>query len=142
MVKVFKNNLFWSGFLSVIVITSSILSKWIEFLDLGIFNYSLLLILFILLPNVKTICREIKNSEIEKIKLPFCELKLLKKYDYYFVGYRKENESDGDLVVLEFYKNILNEEEAVALFKSDFPDDKSYKVTEIIKQVHYKKNDE
>ena len=142
MVKIFKNNLFWSGFLFVIVITLSILSKWIEFLDLGVFNYSLLLVLFILLPNIKIIHREIKNSEIEKIKLPFCELKLLKKYDYYFIGHRKENELDGDLVVLEFYKDILNEEEAKDRFKEDFPDKKSFEITEIIKQVHYKKNDE
>lgn len=126
----------------VVIVALSVLSKWIEFLDLGVFNYSLLLIFFILLPNIKIIYREIKNSEIEKIKLPFCELKLLKKYDYYFIGYRKENELDGDLVVLGFYNNILNKEDALAFFKSDFPNDKSYIITEIIKQVHYKKNDE
>ncbi|MEA2098275.1 MAG: hypothetical protein U9P70_04370 [Patescibacteria group bacterium] len=142
MVKIFKNNLFWSSFLFVVIVALSVLSKWIEFLDLGVFNYSLLLIFFILLPNIKIIYREIKNSEIEKIKLPFCELKLLKKYDYYFIGYRKENELDGDLVVLGFYNNILNKEDALAFFKSDFPNDKSYIITEIIKQVHYKKNDE
>lgn len=142
MVKIFKNSLFWSIFLFFIILTLSILSKWIDVLDLGVFNYSLLLILVLLLPNFGKIHKEIRNSEIEKIKLPFCELKLLKKYDYYFIGYRKENESDGDLVVLEFYKNVLNEEEAVTSFERDFPDKESYEIIEIIKQVHYKKNDD
>jgi len=145
MVKIFKNNLFWSGFLFVIVITLSVLSKWIEFLDLGVFNYSLLLILFILLPNIKIIHREIKNSEVEKIKLPFCELKLLKKYDYYFIGEKtnKLNEDyDGDLIVLGFYKDVLNEKEAKGKFKEDFPNEEGFEISEIIKQVHYKKNDE
>ncbi len=142
MVNFLKNNLLLTVCLFVIVFISSVLSKWFDFLNIGVFNYSLLLILVLLLPNYKRIHKEIKNSEIEKIKLPFCELKLLKKYDYYFIGYRKENELDGDLVVLEFYKDILNKENAVSLFERDFPDKKSYEITEIIKQVHYKKNDD
>ncbi len=120
----------------------SILSKWFDVLDLGIFNYSILFVVVLLIPNFYRIYEEIKSSEIEVIKLPFCELKLLKKYDYYFIGYKKENEFDEYLTVLGFYKNVFNEKEAADEFKEEFPNNKEYEVTEVVKQVHYKKNDE
>ncbi len=141
MVRILKGGLFWSFLLFISIIILSVLSKWFEVLDLGIFNYSLLVVSSLLLPNLELVYKELKNSEVEKIKLPFCELKLLKKYDYYFIGYWKEDESGGDLVVLEFYKGLLSEKEATYQFEKEFPNKKTYEVIEVVKQVHYKKND-
>jgi len=141
MVKLFKNNLFWSLLLFFAVIICSVLSKWFGFLDLGIFNYSLLIVLSLLIPNVLILGKEINNSEVEIIKLPFCELKLIKKYDYYFIGIWQGSTS-GDLVVLDYYKNIFNKKDAFKLFRSDYPNEKSYEIIEIVKQVHYKMNDD
>lgn len=142
MVKIFKNNLFWTVVLFITILVLSILSKWFIFLDLGIFNYSILFIVALLLPNLNKIYKDIKNSEIEIIKLPFCDLKLLKKYDYYFIGSRKENEFDEDLIALSFYKDIFNKKEALDKFNEEFPNQEEYEITEIVKQVHYKKNDQ
>lgn len=142
MVKNLKNNIFWTTFLFLFVLVLSISSKWLSYLDFGVFNYSILFILTILIPNLELVYVELKNSEVERIKLPFCELKLLKKFDYYFVGYKKEDELSGDLIVLGFYKDIFNEKEAKKQFKEEFLDENEYEIIEIIKQVHYKKNDE
>jgi len=141
MVNLLKKRLFWTVLLFIIVFILSILSKWFNFFDFGIFNYSILFILVILIPNFDTLYKEIKNSEIELIKLPFFEVKLLKKYDYYFIGNRKGDELD-DLVVLAFYRDVLNEEEAQSKFKEDFSVQEDLENVEIIKQVHYKSNDE
>lgn len=139
MVKFLKNNLFWTVTLFSVVFLMSILSKWFVFFDLGIFNYSILFILALLIPNFSIIYKEIKNSEISIIKLPFFELKLLKKYNYYFIGNRKGDEL-GDLVVLDYYLDILNEEEAQKKFKEEFPSQEDFENIKIIKQVHYKEN--
>lgn len=142
MVKNLKNNIYWTIFLFLFILVLSISSKWINFLDFGVFNYSILFVLTILIPNLELVYDELKNSEVEKIKLPFCELKLLKKFDYYFIGYKKDDELNGDLIVLGFYRDIFNEKEATRQFKEEFPDESEYEIMEIIKQVHYKKNDE
>jgi hypothetical protein len=99
-------------------------------------------VLFLLLPNIAIVFREMKNLEVEKINLPFCELKLLKKYDYYFIGSWTDEKDNEDLLVLGFYKSVLNEKEALCLFEKDYPDETKYEVNEIVKQVHYKKNDD
>lgn len=140
MVKKSRNNIFLTVILFLIVLILSILSKWFDFFDLGIFNYSILFILVLVLPNLNKIFNQIKNSEIQVIKLPFCELVLLKKYDYYFIGNRKDDDL-GDLVVLGFYKDVLNEKEAKDKFKEEFPNQGNLENIEIIKQVHYKINE-
>lgn len=140
MVKLFKNRLYLTGFLFIIVFILSILSKWLNFLDFGIFNYSILLLIALFIPNFSAIYKELENSEIEKIKLPFCELKLLKKYDYYFIG-NKTDEEINDLVLLGFYEDVFNKDEAFDKFKEEFPNQENFEIVYIVKQVHYKKND-
>lgn len=55
-----------------------------KYLDVGIFNYSVLFVITLVVPNYNYIMKQLHSSELEVIKLPFCEFKLLKKYDYFF----------------------------------------------------------
>jgi hypothetical protein len=142
MVKVLKNKFTWMLVLLSITTLCSIASKWVPFLDVGIFNYSVLLLISLIAPNLSAVYKEIDNSEVQSIKLPFCELRLLKKYDYYFLGERTNDEVNNDIVVLAFYNNVLNLDEAKAFFESDYPDQSEMNITEVIKQVHYKNNDQ
>lgn len=84
MVKILKNKFTWMLILLLITIVCSIASKWIPVLDLGIFNYTVLLLVSLIAPNLSSVYKEINSSEVQSIKLPFCELRLLKRYDYYF----------------------------------------------------------
>jgi hypothetical protein len=107
MLILFKNNTFWALFLFVSVVLMSVSSKWFTFLELGVFNYSILLASSLIIPNIKSIFREISNSQIESIKLPFCELKFSKNFDYYFLGEREGDENNSDMIVLAYYKMSL-----------------------------------
>lgn len=150
MVAILKNKFTWMLVLLLLTTICSIASKWFPILDLGVFNYSVLLLISLIAPNLNAVYKEVDNSEVQSIKLPFCELRLVKKYDYYFLGERiVEDESDDiideyvtkDIVVLAFYNDVLNLDEAKALFAAEYPNQDRLIVSEIIKQVHYKNND-
>jgi hypothetical protein len=138
MVTFYKDRQLWSLTLFIGVLLMSISSKWFAFFDLGVFNYSVLLISSLLIPNLKIISREIGNSQIESVKLPFCELKFSKRFDFYFLGEREGDENSGDMVVIAYYKNVAGEKEALDLLKEEYKELKGINVMETVKQVHYK----
>lgn len=48
----------------------------------------------------------------------------------------------NDFVVLAFYNDVLNIEDAKLMFEEEYPHQSHLYVSKIIKQVHYKNNDD
>ena len=44
------------------------------------------------------------------------------------------------MVVLDYYENLLDENCAMVLFKTNYPDEEKYEIKNIIKVIHYKIN--
>lgn len=138
--------------LFVLIACLSILSTFekLECLNIGIFNYSILIIVSLVIPHFSYIKKQLINSEIQSVKLPFVELNLIKKYDFCFIGELKKWSNDeenfisteeSNLVVLGYYEGLLNEKEAEKEFKKEFPNAREYEIDRIIKQSFFKKND-